>query len=203
MNLIFKESTYPYLQLILLFPMGGTKRGTNSNILLSPLINKGVPEIIQLTPAHHTRGTNFLCPPFLCPRGPVSAGFSVLPCGCGGSIPLVFALRERILSFFSVALWTCPQAGSSIHAGSSVWVGPCQWLLAEHRGVELVKSRLQADTSRLGVQTELTQPTHCCPSMDRRGRLAWSVKSHSRMSAIGRSACLRSQKWTKVRAFKI
>ena len=51
---------------------------------------------------HHTRGTDFLCPPFSFPEGPVSAGFRVLPCGRDGSDFPGFCPQRANFSLFSL-----------------------------------------------------------------------------------------------------
>ena len=54
---------------------------------------------------HHTRGTDFLCPPFSFPEGPVSAGFGVFPCGRSGSdFP---GSGPQILNFSLFSLLAC------------------------------------------------------------------------------------------------
>ncbi len=58
--------------------------------------------IFQWTPAHHTRGTDFLCPPFSLPEGPVSAGFRFLPCGRDGSDFPAFCPQRPHLSLLSL-----------------------------------------------------------------------------------------------------
>ena len=51
---------------------------------------------------HHTRGTDFLCPPFSFLEGRVSAGFRVLPCGRDGSDFPCFCPQRAHSSLFSL-----------------------------------------------------------------------------------------------------
>jgi hypothetical protein len=54
-------------------------------------------------------GTDFLCLPFPCPGGPVFAGFRDISLWTRQVTFLRFITSEpEFLSFFSVALWTCP-----------------------------------------------------------------------------------------------
>jgi hypothetical protein len=75
------------------------------------------------------RGDRFSLSPFFMPGSPCICG---LPRFSLWTRRVTFhrflPLENEFLSFFSVALWTRPQAEPSIHAGSRDWVGSCHWI---------------------------------------------------------------------------
>ena len=94
--------------------------------------------VLHIRLCHHTRGTDFLCPPFFMPGKPCICGLPrYFLVDAAGHISSVFNLRTRISLFFLCCLvdvsisWTQYSCGFQ----RSGWTLP----VAEHRGVELVK----------------------------------------------------------------